>query len=210
MIAPEMAENIWPAEGVHTEGLFAVPVHVVRLSDARELNRRLIDEFLGSRPEHQFSHPGGGRDENTIVQLHLVPTTDVVLRTAEKIGSELVGAPLLVNRDPEDLGFWFNAMEGQGIETLVHNHAGAAVLSGVYYVKVPPGSGSLRFTKERSHYFEPSLRHWVNEGRFFEDHLLDPEEGMMVLFPSFQDHAVTANESTDLRLSIAFNLGAVE
>jgi putative 2-oxoglutarate-Fe(II)-dependent oxygenase superfamily protein len=194
----------------HTESLFTVPLYIARIDDCSELNRRLVEEFERSKPEHQFSHAAQGRYENTLVRLELAPTVDLVLQAAERIGARIVERSVLVNRDPSDLGFWFNSMEEEGSETLVHNHAGGAVLSGVYYVRAPKGSGSIRFTRERSHYFEPSLNHWVNEGRFYEDRLLEPEEGMMVLFPAFVDHAVTPNVSGKPRLSLAFNLSARE
>ena len=81
----------------------------------------------------------------------------------------------------------------------LHEHTGAFI-SGVYYVKVPKDSGHLAFRAPRAiTVSEQSGEHpkWVN---------IEPNEGVLMLFPGYLEHMVKPNQSDESRISIAFNL----
>jgi uncharacterized protein (TIGR02466 family) len=103
------------------------------------------------------------------------------------------------------LDVWGIVLGSQGHQ-IPHMHP-AGWLSGCYYVKVPrvvaDGSGHegwIEFGRPHERYratAEPDLK------------LVRPEEGLMVLFPSFVFHRTVPFEAADKRISIAFDIRPV-
>jgi quercetin dioxygenase-like cupin family protein len=84
-------------------------------------------------------------------------------------------------------GCWFNEMR-PGDVTLAHSHdQNDELLSGVYYIKVPEHSGDLILQTE------PRIQ-------------MRGKTGQMIFFPPDLLHQVSANHSTEVRLSIGFNI----
>jgi len=81
----------------------------------------------------------------------------------------------------------------------------SAWISGVYYVKVPKFTeksrteppGAIVFNKAPSHF------HNKNEAKTFT---VKPEEGLLILFPSYFYHHTVPFETNEKRISIAFDL----
>ncbi len=103
--------------------------------------------------------------------------------------------------------FWININKKSNMN-IPHSHP-ASVLSAAYYVKVPPKSGNIIFLTPFSIY-----------DRCLEDYMIDsyteynsstytfiPQEGKLLLFPSWLEHKVEPNETDMDRISIAFNSG---
>jgi tetratricopeptide (TPR) repeat protein len=100
------------------------------------------------------------------------------------------------------LSAWAVVMEGQGHQT-PHIHP-QAWLSGVYYASVPPdiadGGGKAGWIE----FGEP-----LPEYRFKEPpelRIIKPEEGLMLLFPSYFFHRTLPFSATGTRISIAFDV----
>ena len=98
---------------------------------------------------------------------------------------------------------WGVVMQSQGHQ-IAHNHP-SAWLSGVYYVELP----DVVTEADRSH------EGWIEFGRPPEHFhckaapqvkLTQPEEGAMLLFPSYFYHRTLAFQSTQRRISIAFDV----
>jgi len=111
--------------------------------------------------------------------------------------------PFLATRpDAWRLTAWAVVMETRGHQ-LPHLHP-AAWLSGVYYVMVPEATrstesmeGWIEFGKP-----EPTLRCKVTP----EVRRYQPEEGLMLLFPSYLYHHTVPFETAEKRISIAFDV----
>lgn len=89
------------------------------------------------------------------------------------------------------LGWWLNIMQ-PGDSTFPHTHdAGDELLSGVYYIDVPSGSGKLVLTQGAQRLE------------------IEPQAGRFVFFAPDILHEVTRNESGRPRISLGFNVGAV-
>ena len=100
-------------------------------------------------------------------------------------------------------------MTGWGVVLGTQGHQEAHIhdsglISGVYYVALPPGTGESE--DERSG--------WLEFGRCNDIHKLErpprlhpvrPAEGLLVLFPSFFWHGTVPFESVEPRISIAFD-----
>ncbi|MCH7694631.1 MAG: hypothetical protein IID50_14405, partial [Proteobacteria bacterium] len=119
------------------------------------------------------------------------------------------GSHPFLARPPERFGLsvWGVVLEGPGHQ-IPHIHP-AAWLSGVYYAQLPDvvgesgprGAGWIEFGRPPEHFHcaaEPEVR------------LMRPEEGLMVLFPSYFYHRTVPTESADTRVSIAFDILAHE
>jgi uncharacterized protein (TIGR02466 family) len=103
---------------------------------------------------------------------------------------------------------WLNVHYQHGFNVR-HTHPGA-VLSGVYYISVPEGSGNLVIEDPRADAV------FSRFDRFFKycenDHLshgvikISPKEGRLVMFPAWLPHHVETSDSIEARISLPFNL----
>lgn len=136
-------------------------------------------------PSTRRSHPFGGRYENVYIGADRIPALGPVLDQARRLAAEVCGVPA----EHLAVGHWFNAM-GPGQRTLPHTHDDHdELLSGVYYVEVPPESGDLV----------------VEDGHCRTT--VSPRAGVFVFFAPDLLHEVTENRSGAPRLSIGMNFG---
>jgi uncharacterized protein (TIGR02466 family) len=103
----------------------------------------------------------------------------------------------------EITGCWANALE-PGAGHAMHSHPNN-FLSGVYYVQVQPGADSINFHDPRPQ--TGIIRPPVTELTAYNtDQVVVPvAEGMLLLFPAWLPHSVSANGSDRRRISISFN-----
>jgi ectoine hydroxylase-related dioxygenase (phytanoyl-CoA dioxygenase family) len=163
------------------------PIQRVHYPLAESLNPTLEAAFkrLDDKDFDRRTHFIGGRFENLYPAPDRLPGIDALLDFVELQARAVLGA----EAPPLRLGYWLNAT-APGQSTSEHSHdEHDELLSGVYFVVTPPGSGDLLF------YDDP-----------FEIRV-PPEAGMLLLFPPRLPHAVDENRSEGLRLSIAFNIG---
>jgi hypothetical protein len=160
------------------------------MPDAERINRRVLTAFA-ALTEDDFSrrtHFFGGRFENLYLDRSRIPELQTVLDRAEVCAQKILGW----GRRPLRCGFWLNA-QGPGQSTSEHTHEEIdELLSGVYYLQAPEGSGDIV----------------LREGRFTIR--VTPQAGMFLFFPPSSSHRVETNRSAELRLSLAFNFGPLE
>lgn len=130
-------------------------------------------------------HYLGARYENLYVTLESIPALRVILDLATAQAAHILKRPKKDLR----LGWWLNIMQPGDI-TFPHTHdAGDELLSGVYYIDVPPDSGKLLLTQGA------------------ERLEIEPRAGRFVFFMPDLMHEVTRNESDLPRISVGFNIG---
>ena len=96
---------------------------------------------------------------------------------------------------------WPNILNWGGYNP-VHRHEGR-LLSGVFYLQVPQGSGPLVFRDPR-----PGVQGAPFKGPHANGHndiQLAPSAGLAVLFPNWLDHFVEPHDNDVPRISISFN-----
>lgn len=141
---------------------------------------RLISNHAGRR-----SHYFGGRYENIYLPSHELPQLDLILQTARQQAALILQCPIETLR----IGCWFNLMQ-QGDVTSAHTHDDDnELLSGTYYIKVPPDSGELVLSL-------PAQRLHIT-----------PQAGRFIFFAPDIPHEVTRHGAAQPRLSIGFNIG---
>ena len=99
---------------------------------------------------------------------------------------------------------WVNVMEKGAVHTPhIHPHS---VISGTYYVTVPPKSGAIRFEDPRLPMMMAAPLRKSNarpENRSFVD--VTPKLGMLLLWESWLRHGVEPNAAHSKRISVSFN-----
>ncbi len=166
------------------------PVHRF-VPDGDKFDRQAILRQLFQHEAHSTqSHLINNRWENTYLETHFTPAVTSLLSYAASRAGKICDKKLLVPH--QLLGFaaneyWFN-MAHPGESTGMHNHRDGSLVSGVYYLDVPQDGGNLFFRRE--------------DGSDIETY---SKTGEMVLFPSHLDHYVAVNNSSSVRVSLAFN-----
>lgn len=158
------------------------------LPECGQANRTLARAFWRetAAPATRRSHFENGRYENIYPDMARLPEALPIIHW---IREGLADMPDFAGVEGLSLSFWFNVM-APGDVTLAHRHDIAdELLSGVYYLQAPPRSGDLVITAPAG------------------PQTITPRPGLLVLFPSHWEHAVTPHRGRGIRLSMAFNAG---
>ena len=205
-------------DGRRVRHLFGIPLLSVLWPDAGELNRQLTGLVLDlerTQPSVKQSNRGGWQSEKNLQSLRhpairtLLSWIDVGVYL---ISSELVGEDA-VDRFPEKwrISAWAN-VNRIGHFNGIHYHVGG-FWSGTYYVAVEGdqderGSGVIGFRN-------PSQAGMVASNiqapqalqqAFQQEIYIQPQPGLMLIFPSWLEHWVNAYAGTGPRISVAFDV----
>jgi len=101
---------------------------------------------------------------------------------------------------------WVNVMQANTIHTAhIHPHA---VVSGTFYIDVPPKASAIKFEDPRLGFFMnapvPKLSAKAQNQRFFS---IQPAAGDVILFESWLKHEVPMHTGKQPRISVSFNYG---
>ena len=89
------------------------------------------------------------------------------------------------------------------------HHHGNSALSAAYYVRAPKDCGDIVFYDPRP---APVFSHPIAKKPNILNatvNSITPDEGLLVLFPSYLDHSVNPNLSSDQRIVISFNVNLI-
>ena len=89
-----------------------------------------------------------------------------------------------------------------------HYHQNS-IISGVLYIKTSSTSGNIFFHNKliQNNLFSPILQIPFEEENIHnsDTYWIHPEDGTLVMFPSFLEHSVNTNKSNDARYCLPFN-----
>ena len=110
-----------------------------------------------------------------------------------------------INKEKIKILDMWSIINSKNTFNLQHNHPNS-LLSAAYYVKASKNSGKIKFfdPKEMKTMYHPPIKSFNEISA--EIIKLEPEEGKLLLFPSYLHHAVEENLSDDDRIVISFNL----
>lgn len=190
--------------------LFYSPLTVFQLEDAETLNSQLLTEIALRRagsPGLDRSNWQGWHSEDDFFERsepacqalrnHMVEAVQLCTRN--------VSPSFDFSRYDIQAEGWINVLGRGGLNT-PHDHP-AWVWSGCYYVSVPDGdqllSGSIEFFDTRT-----NVRTLTVDGAacFASKFVMKPKAGMLLMFPSYLRHWVYPNESSEERVTVAFNV----
>jgi uncharacterized protein (TIGR02466 family) len=192
-----------------TVPLFAVGVQFSEIADAEAINAELREEIARIHGTVPNSLPEGWscsvyttlRSGMNLAELppfqklrqHIFAEANAF---AASYGFNVERHPLKLNE------CWVNVY-GQGDAQEVHVHRNS-VISGIYYVAAPPGSGELLFHSPLLDMLEPP----TVQGNIFNAPIRNfaPKPGFMIMFRSSLRHSVKPTKGKEERISVAFNL----
>jgi uncharacterized protein (TIGR02466 family) len=104
----------------------------------------------------------------------------------------------------EITGCWATVL-AKGAMHKIHSHPNN-YLSGVYYVRVQPGSDTINFHDPRTqaHVIQPPVVELTGENT--DQVVVRLTNGTLLIFPSYLEHSVDANMSKEERISVSFNI----
>jgi len=151
-------------------------------------NSIIASEVLVSN-EKVSDNPNYTGFEDNVIDFDTMPETKKLFDILENIvQTEFKGKDELVDIVLDN--YWAHIHKPYE-STALHNHF-PCNFSFVYYVKVPENAGQFYFSL-------------TGRASLIENIYIQPEEGAMMFFPSWIDHAVNKNLSNDYRISISGN-----
>ena len=102
-------------------------------------------------------------------------------------------------------GCWFNINKNLNAHNQIHIHSG--ILSGVFYLQAPEGSGDIKFINTGFNQLWTGTKECTapNVDNAFSINV-KPTAGKLFLWPSYLYHCVDSNSKEVERISISFNL----
>lgn len=196
------------ADGLHSA--FPTPLLVKRYGDS-DLNRQLVDyvtAWEAREPSLGMSNVGGWHSPGNFLE----GAEPAVVELRRRVSACLRKMLHMTSHKPPvgdqtlRITAWANVARS-GAYNAIHNHT-PALYSGVYYAAVgdaPPEGGRdglIEFVDPRpGPHGGPLPTHTFNAPL-----IVDPEPGMMLVFPGWLLHYVHPYRGTTPRVSIAFNL----
>lgn len=203
---------------IAVRGLFATPVAAIGLPDPEARNARLRQLILARReqfPSIQSSNAGGWHSARDLADWGGADVAEILAlaqSAATQLTADRFGKPV---RPDWVTQAWAN-VNGPGDANIAHYHAGS-FWSGTYYVADggcaadPSLGGAFEMIDPRGAapaMYAPTLRFAGEDGQSAgSGETILPKPGLLFLFPSWLYHQVRPYRGTELRISIAFNLG---
>jgi uncharacterized protein (TIGR02466 family) len=148
-------------------------------------------------PAGRTNRQGWNSAAMDVLDLPIFALLQQAIRAACASALREMGVPDIAFR----LQSWVN-MHDRGGFNFLHVHEGS-LLSGSFYLKVPPGSGKFVFRDPR-----PGVIHGYAKGAVangYSDVHLAPDAGLLVLFPCWMEHYVEPHNGDEPRICVAFN-----
>ncbi|MBS0569029.1 MAG: hypothetical protein JSS28_00320 [Proteobacteria bacterium] len=182
--------------------LFATRIWQVRLDALMAHLPSWVDAVLAMRaanpqPAGRTNRQGWNSADMAVLEQPVFATARQAIHAACTRALAEMGASAI----PFRLQSWVNLHDRGGFNFL-HVHEGS-LLSGSFYIKVPPGSGRFVFRDPRPGVVLGYVKGAVPNG--YSDIHLTPEDGLLVLFPSWMEHYVEPHANDAPRIAIAFN-----
>lgn len=185
---------------------FAISVYQESWSDHAAHADDLISHILErerTEPSVVRSNQGGYQTQPTLGNEELFrPLLEFIAITAEPVlrSYDLDFKNILLD------AAWANINRGQGSHNHAHIHDG--ILSGVYYLQAPEGSGKLNIINPNMNVLWQGHQQALQKNQHTAEscHIV-PQAGVLFLWPSYVPHSVDANSREDCeRISISFNI----
>lgn len=193
-----------------SDALFVTRLHRGRIAVAQGLEKTCLGIAAEDRAGQRWAKEHGYGGYTSYASLNDLTRRASMFEDLERAIARQVNA--FARELQFDLGgrklkldsLWINVMEKGAIHAPhIHPHS---VISGTYYVTVPPKSGAIRFEDPRlamQMAAPPKKKTARPENRGFVD--VEPKPGMLLLWESWLRHGVETNGASKRRISVSFN-----
>jgi uncharacterized protein (TIGR02466 family) len=193
-----------------SESLFVTRLYKGRITPPRDLEKTCVTIATEDGAGQRWSRDHGYGGYTSYASLNDITQRASTFADLErKIAKQMTGFARelqfeLGGRRLRLDSFWINVMRKGAVHAPhIHPHS---VISGTYYVTVPPRSGAIRFEDPRLLMMMAAPHRKVNarpENRSFID--VEPKTGMLLSWESWLRHGVEANNARSSRISVSFN-----
>ena len=110
-----------------------------------------------------------------------------------------------INKEKINISTMWSIINPKNTFNFQHNHPNS-LLSAAYYVKAKKNSGQINFydPKEMKVMYHPPIQNYNEISAEIIN--IEPDEGKLILFPSYLKHSVEENLSDEDRIVISFNV----
>ena len=189
--------------------LFPVPIFHYKIKNFKEINQELLNYILELQKKDKIgnnrSNRGGWHSPNFDLVNEGPPINFIneFKDFLKNIITNEFGWEYLPNKQ-RIVAMWA-IINKKNSYNVMHNHQNC-YLSSAYYVKKPQNSGDITFfdpTEAKTYRFPEKER---NTNYSTQTVTIKPEEGDLLIFPSYLYHAVEINSSNEDRVVISFNI----
>ena len=173
-------------------------IFIKNFAEHKPLNKKLVKEITEAKRNDLMSMPNS--NENCWRSVYKYDCEKELLMPMNLILAEYLTHYFNRTDIPAKIQYWTN-INGFGGGNLFHTHYRADCdLSGVYYVQGEK-TGTIKFaTHEQMYYMiSPYMPHSKMVAH-------EPNDGDIILFPSYLLHEVTVNTSAKKRITVGFNI----
>ena len=194
---------------IKVRNLFSVPIFHYKLENYKETNKELLNYILELQKNNKtgniHSNIGGWHSQNFDIVNQGPPINflNKIKDYLKHIISNEFGWKYVPNKQ-RIVAMWA-IINKKSSFNVMHNHQNC-YFSSTYYVKKPKSSGDITFfdPKEAKTYRFPKIEKYTEYSS--EAVTIKPEEGDLLIFPSYLYHSVSENLSEDDRVVISFNV----
>ena len=194
---------------IKVHNLFSVPIFHYKLDNYKEINKELLNYILelqkSDKTGNAHSNKGGWHSQNFDIVNQGPPINflNKIKDYLKHIISNEFGWKYVPNKQ-RIVAMWA-IINKKNSFNVMHNHQNC-YFSSTYYVKKPKSSGDITFfdPKEAKTYRFPKIEKYTEYSS--EAVTIKPEEGDLLIFPSYLYHSVSENLSEDDRVIISFNV----
>ena len=175
--------------------------------DHKEIFLSAVREYKEQNPtkETPRSNVGGYQSPDTVHGINeLRPLLEFICQMSFKACADLD----FVDCDVALTSAWLNINDSRQCMNSEHVHGDT--YSGVFYLSAPEGSGKLSIVNPAINCMWQGIQLTEKKNQFTGESIkTEPEEGNIILFPSYIPHYVETNNHDEERISISFNVIAL-
>ena len=194
---------------IKVRNLFSVPIFHYKLENYKKTNKELLNYILELQKNDKIgnthSNKGGWHSQNFDIVNQGPPINflNKIKDYLKHIISNEFGWKYVPNKQ-RIVAMWA-IINKKNSFNVMHNHQNC-YFSSAYYVKKPKNSGDITFfdPKEAKKYRFPKIEKYTEYSA--EAVTIKPEEGDLLIFPSYLYHSVSENLSEDDRVVVSFNV----
>lgn len=191
-------------------GIFPTPVYTTKLSGKQydtiqselqtAVDRLYADDMWGQNkdwhPSEHFLSNAGDFEQNILEEDNMKGVVSIIFHHCLHYMAATNTKPQF---KPSIISSWLTLTK-PGLHAHIHDH-GTNQISGVYWFKTNGKDGNIFFRNAlKALKCNPIGATIAHEAEF------SPEQGRLVMWPSFMDHGVSENKTDEDRISLSFNI----
>jgi uncharacterized protein (TIGR02466 family) len=191
---------------VHTLNAFTAPIFALRYDNSESLKQEVVPVFkeIEKSDDKPFYYDNGYTSYNpksNILELDELFSFNQFVNTS----IEQVHDRLNLNSRVAAMNSWFSIGRKNSMHEK-HNHL-PSVWSGTYYVQAENDDGNITFFNEHLKSNWPFCETGLEDTYTRQLFTIQPETGLLLIFPSYLEHQVHLNKTDNERIAISFNYG---